>query len=284
MREVIPMDNMHRRRQYTRYSRQNRNKKQSGKGKDDFVKSVFNQVIVCGVILLLVFAVKNIDTDFTNKITQQVRDMLGYTVEIGDAYDTVETFAENSGILTSSKSKTEGDQQQQQNEMHDEKTKGELSFSDKESTEESQQVAYQQVAIRQEMMTPLNGTVMSLFGMRKHPLFHGEFFHSGIDIEANQGEEFVAAMDGEVVEIGKDKSYGNYIKIKHNDDIYTFYAHCNQIFVEKGQQVHKGQRIGNIGQGEQILGAHLHFEIRKNDKMLDPLKYLDLPIHETIRE
>ncbi len=272
MREVLPVDSMQRRRQYTRYSRQSRNKKQSGKGKDDFSKSVLNQVIVCGVILLIVFAIKNIDTPFANKITEQVRNMLGYTIDIEDTYETVETFAQNKGLLPSYKSTLDEPQQKEEGIYHENIESG------------NKQVDSDNIKITQEMIAPLNGKVVSIFGMRKHPLFKEEFFHSGIDIEGNQGDEFVAVIDGKVVEVEKDQSYGNYIKLKHSDNVYTFYAHGNQILVEEGQQVQKGQVIGNIGQGGQILGTHLHFEIRLNDQVLDPLKYIDLPMYEPIQK
>ncbi len=116
--------------------------------------------------------------------------------------------------------------------------------------------------------------------------------HGGIDI-VNQNYtlgNIVAHSDGEVVEVRNNcnsfepnGSYGNYVKIKHDNGYYTLYAHMtyNTIKVSKGQRVSKGQLLGYMGATGTAYGGHLHFEVRnESDNRIDPTSYLDadLPV------
>ena len=84
----------------------------------------------------------------------------------------------------------------------------------------------------------------------------------------------VAADGGEVIEVGSNKSYGNYCMIRHNEDIVTRYAHCDSITVEEGDLVGQGFPIGTLGSTGKVTGVHVHFEIIKNGVKVDPLPYM----------
>lgn len=116
--------------------------------------------------------------------------------------------------------------------------------------------------------------------------------HNGIDLVGTGYtlDYIVAHSDGTVVSAKKDykvnvpnsRDYGNYVKIKHNNGMYTFYAHMkyNSVTVKVGDKVKKGQVIGYMGNTGHSFGAHLHFEVRdKNDNKIDPTNYInaDLP-------
>ena len=103
--------------------------------------------------------------------------------------------------------------------------------------------------------------VSSDYGWRVCP-FHGNEFHTGIDIPAGYGEAVVAAASGTVISACYQGSYGNAVLISHGGGLYTLYAHNSSLIVYAGQKVSKGQQIARIGSTGSSTGNHLHFEVR----------------------
>ncbi|MGM0974614.1 MAG: peptidoglycan DD-metalloendopeptidase family protein [Bacillota bacterium] len=99
--------------------------------------------------------------------------------------------------------------------------------------------------------------------------------HKGIDIARPSDRTIKAADNGTVVSAGMDGGYGNKIVIDHNNGFRTIYAHLDSISVSVGQTVSKGSKIGIMGTTGDSTGVHLHFEVYKNGKMQDPLKYIN---------
>lgn len=103
--------------------------------------------------------------------------------------------------------------------------------------------------------------------------------HSGIDLvkigASCKNESAYASADGVVIYAGSRSSFGNLVVIKHTDRISTYYAHLNSVSVSVGDVVKQGQEIGKIGSTGNSTGPHLHFEIRLDDKAVNPQKYLD---------
>ena len=99
--------------------------------------------------------------------------------------------------------------------------------------------------------------------------------HEGIDIPAKTGTVILAAEGGKVIFSGNSlKSYGKMIIIKHKEEFFTVYAHANRLHVSKGDTVSRGQVIANVGTTGRSTGPHLHFELRKNTKALNPKRYI----------
>ena len=121
---------------------------------------------------------------------------------------------------------------------------------------------------------PVSGTITSPFGMRFDPVQHRYQLHAGIDIAAPQGTTISAAADGRVIFAGWYGGYGNAIVIDHGGGTSTLYGHCSQIFVSVGQDVQRGQAIGAVGMTGDATGPHVHFEVRRDGKPVDPLGYL----------
>ncbi len=103
--------------------------------------------------------------------------------------------------------------------------------------------------------------VSSDYGWRVCP-FHGNEFHTGIDIPAGYGESVIAAASGTVISACYQGSYGNAVLISHGGGLYTLYAHNSSLIVYAGQKVSKGQQIARIGSTGSSTGNHLHFEVR----------------------
>ncbi len=96
--------------------------------------------------------------------------------------------------------------------------------------------------------------------------------HEGIDIPARTGSHILAVSDGVVVYSGNDLTgYGNIIVIGHRYGIFSVYAHCNKNYVSHGDRVHRGQVIGEVGNTGRSTGPHLHFEVRRNGRAMNPL-------------
>ncbi len=129
------------------------------------------------------------------------------------------------------------------------------------------------IADKYAFITPIKGNIVAAFGT--YTLSGDSEFHDGIDIEANMGTSIKAALGGEVVEVGTTPKYGNYIKIKHNDGIDSVYAHCSILISKEGDKVNQGDVIAKVGDTEGLSGSHLHFEVWKDNKAVDPEKLLN---------
>lgn len=131
--------------------------------------------------------------------------------------------------------------------------------------------------VRNIFIRPVNGAITSYFGMRNNPFLPGvRSMHKGIDIAADLGTPIRAARDGIVIFSGRMEGYGNCVFIRHQDQYITVYAHNKVNHVKVGDIVYQGQIIGEVGRTGYATGPHLHFEIRKLDKALNPLHVLNL--------
>ncbi len=112
------------------------------------------------------------------------------------------------------------------------------------------------------------------YGNRMHPTLGIQKFHNGLDMAAPGGSAILAAYDGKVVAADYSGSMGNYVMIDHGDSIYTIYMHASALYVSKGQEVSKGQKIAAVGSTGRSTGNHLHFSVRKNGNYVNPWSYL----------
>lgn len=121
---------------------------------------------------------------------------------------------------------------------------------------------------------PTGGGIGSYFGMRIHPVLGYRRLHGGIDIGGYMGQPIYAAKEGRVILASVKGGYGNTIVLDHGNGYATLYGHQSSFMVGVGDQVETGQHIGNIGSTGLSTGPHLHFEVRMNGKVTDPLPYL----------
>jgi murein DD-endopeptidase MepM/ murein hydrolase activator NlpD len=121
---------------------------------------------------------------------------------------------------------------------------------------------------------PANGRLSSRYGVRYHPILHRRKLHTGDDIAAGYGSSIKAAKGGRVLYSGWKKGYGNTVIIDHGGGVTTLYGHASKLDVKAGQPVKGGQTIANVGSTGYSTGPHLHFEVRKNGKPINPTPYL----------
>ncbi len=129
------------------------------------------------------------------------------------------------------------------------------------------------------MRTPIDGArISSRFGMRRHPILGFNRMHRGMDFAAPTGTPVYAAGDGVVERIGRYGAYGKYIRIRHNSEYKTAYAHLSRYAkgLQQGTRVTQGQVIGRVGSTGRSTGPHLHYEVLYRNKQVNP-QSIDLP-------
>lgn len=125
------------------------------------------------------------------------------------------------------------------------------------------------------MIWPINGEITSGFGERQDPITHTESMHDGIDIAGKEGDTIKAALSGTVEKVGTSTTLGKYVTLKHSDNIETMYGHCSEILVKQNQQVNQGDEIAKVGNTGESTGYHLHFEVLKDGKQVDPTSMIN---------
>lgn len=120
----------------------------------------------------------------------------------------------------------------------------------------------------------LRAGISSYFGMRVDPFSGQRAMHEGIDFSAKAGTAIMAAGDGVVTFAGEKQGYGRLVEIDHGDDCYSRYAHSKLVVVKAGDLVRKGQVIALMGSSGRSTGSHLHFEVYKHGRPVDPFVYI----------
>lgn len=123
--------------------------------------------------------------------------------------------------------------------------------------------------------------ISSLYGYRKHPVQGTLKHHSGIDI-AVRNVDVVTTASGIVKEVGYNKGYGNYVIIDHLNGYKTLYGHLSSIFVSQGDRLTIATPIGKSGSTGTTTGEHIHYEVIKYDKKVNPISYL-LLMYDNLR-
>ncbi len=120
--------------------------------------------------------------------------------------------------------------------------------------------------------------VASGFGYRYDPIYHTRRFHKGMDFSAPRGTDIYATGNARVIYAGWKSGYGKCVYLSHGYGYITRYAHMSRIKVKKGQRVKRGEVIGLVGNTGKSTGPHLHYEVRKNGKVMNPKNYYFLEL------
>jgi len=121
---------------------------------------------------------------------------------------------------------------------------------------------------------PTKGWLTSRFGNRISPFTGGRQFHAGIDIAGAEGTNVIAPARGRVAFAGKRGPLGNSIIVDHGYGIRTLYGHADKLFVQRGQEIERGQVIASLGNSGRSTGPHLHYVVEVKGKAVNPLDYI----------
>lgn len=124
---------------------------------------------------------------------------------------------------------------------------------------------------------PAASEISSTYGYRRNP-FGGRSmeFHSGVDFRGNKGDDIRSTAQGKVVYAGYDRGYGNYLIVRHAHGFETLYGHLSETKVRTGDRVAANQVIGKMGSTGRSTGNHLHYEVRKDGKAVDPAQFIKI--------
>lgn len=208
----------------------------------------------------------NIDSNMDNQTSNQVEDNNGENLVENNQEQTPTEEVQND--VTNQEGIGGGEDISQVNE-NDGTIKAKVDAENKSQMEQDAEFIKQNY----NLIHPVEGAITSRFGAREETEIISAF-HQGIDIGASMGTEIKASMDGTVVAASYAGDYGNHIKIQ-NGDVLTVYAHCSEIEVNIGDQIYQGQEIGKVGATGKVTGPHLHFEIRRDSRYVDPQMILD---------
>ncbi|MGN1270463.1 MAG: M23 family metallopeptidase [Clostridia bacterium] len=251
------------------------------------VKKMILQIIICIVIYSIFYMIQNTDYIFSEDVINKTKEILVYDINIQNLYNKSKEYI-NSFISNVKQEENEENQENDQTENENDDIEG--NDSETENVSEGN-IGGEEVANTEENLTemerdakdiiatksliiPLKGTITSRYGPRNPTDPKVSKYHTGIDIAVNTGTVFIASMEGVVEEVSSEGDYGNHVKIT-NGDVMTLYAHCNKIYVNKGDLIKQGQEIGEVGATGNVTGPHLHFEIRKENRYVDPELILD---------
>lgn len=121
----------------------------------------------------------------------------------------------------------------------------------------------------------IKGWISSKYGIRSDPFTGKPEFHKGMDLAGKEGSDIVAVAAGVVTWAGKRYGYGNLVEINHGKGYVTRYGHSKEVKVKVGDTVKKGQLIATIGNTGRSTGPHVHFEVWRNGRTVDPMKYVE---------
>lgn len=123
---------------------------------------------------------------------------------------------------------------------------------------------------RRGLVQPVPGPISSRYGMRRHPILGYRRMHSGLDFRARRGTPIVAVTDGRVTSAGRAGGCGIAVRIDHGDGLSTRYCHMSRKAVSRGQRVERGQIIGYVGSTGLSTGPHLHYEMYRGGRSINP--------------
>ncbi len=243
-------------------------RKKEKKDKDPFIGFTFRQLIICGLALLAVLIFGGWDSDISRNVKDKYVELFCQRTSVDEV---IGAFSQNNGEIDISPTDcaTATDTEPLGNAILVSAT-----------TPNVQNVALVKTdnpsTVVNSVDMPLNGRITSEFGYREHPIYGEELFHSGIDIGGDYGENITSVLSGEVVEAQYSDSYGYYIKIRHSDNTYTLYAHCQKLLKKVGERVSKGEVIAEVGSTGVSTGPHCHFEIIINGTYINPRWVLNI--------
>ena len=249
------------------------------KHKIGLFKKMIIQIIVCFAIYLVFYTVQNSEYIFSEELINQTHRILEKDIDFEQIYNKSIDYIKKIDFINFFK--TEEDMNNQEDASSTMlKEDATLSVSEEESNEKVVEKAENKSISQMELdakdinkkfkfIKPIEGIVTSRFGYRNPTTTTVPTYHTGIDLAASRGTVIKAAIDGTVEICSSQGDYGKHLKIV-NGDIATIYAHCNKLYVKRGDQIKQGDMIAEVGNTGNATGPHLHFEIRKSERYVDP--------------
>lgn len=263
------------------------------------------QILLCVLIYLVFSLIKEANYLFSENVISKTKEFLSQDINFEVISSRVNEFWQNNkdkfSIFTNNEEQnvnneqntnveninqnTENNEQNtenntSQNEQANNETTGIGGSSSTENNQVDENTKKSQMEIDAEyikknfeLQLPVKAKVTSAYGKRESDEIVSAD-HSGIDLGVVVGTTVLAAMEGTVTVVSNEGEYGTHVKIV-NKDVTTIYAHCSKILVKKGAKIKKGQKIALSGNTGNTTGPHLHFEIRRDERTVNPALVLN---------
>ncbi len=238
-------------------------------------KILFNLLVLFN-ISVIVFAIQNKDFIFTKEFLGVIEN---YNSEIGKKITGYVEGIWKSDIPKNNETEAELNQENNQEDAKKEEKTTKQQLEEKTEVLQSSSINEMELDIKNlkaayTFIKPIEGTISSGFGARESEYQNVTGYHTGVDIAKEKGSVIKASMGGIVDLVSSEGDYGMHIKIRCNN-VTTLYAHCSKIYVKEGQIVAEGDSIAEVGSTGNSTGNHLHFEIRVEDRFVDPSKIIN---------
>lgn len=258
------------------------------------IKKMIKQIIVCMIIYGIFYLIVNSNYIFSEDFTNKVKEILSQDINFSQVYSVVSNRI-NEIYKQTIKEESQNEENEEQNKdiiNNDENIGGAEENLTTVETPDSE-IVQEQIPENEtsgvsqmeqdanhikntiSFIKPVNGKISSVFGLRNPTTSTVPKDHKGTDIATETGSKIVSATDGKVVLVSTTGDYGNHLKIQTNDVIIV-YAHCNKLYVNEGDIIKQGQEIAEVGSTGNTTGPHLHFEVRYQNRYVDPQLILEL--------
>lgn len=269
-------------------------KPNSVKTKKKIVKKMMLQIVICTIIYFAFYFMNNSKLIFSEDVNTKTKELLSYDISLSNIeenqyFKNVKEYF--NGLIGRIKNNGEESKNQKtENVTNEENTNSENTQTQdaNESTEKNknaepiggaEEIAVEETKTQEEqdidyvkqninIIWPLTGVITSKFGSRTATEIVTAN-HYGIDIAGNTGTSIVSAIDGTVTQNSSEGDYGKHLRIE-NGEVMTLYAHCSKLLVNEGDSVKQGQKIAEVGSTGRATGPHLHFEIRRENRFINP--------------
>ena len=273
-------------------------------------RKILTQIVICLIVYGIFYCINNTNSLLSNDMKQKTKEILNTDINFSQIYSNlkcnIEKFFQNIQNNNKEQNSTESTDNTEKNEEtsindiqnNDENIGGaiediNLQIGETSEIEEVQKQNSEEVDknIEQEnnevielsqmeqdanfvkenisIIKPINGTISSRYGLRNPTTVTVPKNHTGIDLAETTGTKIVSATDGTVILNSSKGDYGKHLKIQNGDAIFI-YAHCSKLYVNEGDIIQQGQEIAEVGATGNATGPHLHFEIRYQNRLIDP--------------
>ena len=248
------------------------------------MKRLIKQIIVCSLIYCVFYVVSNRDYYLSQEFLNKAQEFASKNYFLNETYNFAMGYLEKYIDFSKDEEETnveeikpneESENNDNTEQIEQDNIGGEVEegVANKEKTQEEKDIEY--IKNKTNFILPVEGKISSTFGWRNPTTSTVPKYHTGLDIATNTGTIIKSATDGKVVLASSEGGYGEHYKIQI-DDIILIYAHCSKLYLNEGDEVVQGQEIAEVGSTGNSTGPHLHFEIRREERLIDPQLILNI--------
>ena len=271
------------------------------KKKNRPIKRLFLQIMFCFLIYVIFYIIHNSSYIFSEDFLNRTREIFSKNINITGIYDNIKNSfinkaptdseenvenntdnLENKANIDSNlidNTKIENQNLSDNNEniggAEDNIHLEEGNSTDNQETKSQEDLDVEYIKNNVNFITPIYGQISSTFGWRTPTSVNVPKYHTGLDIAATIGTVIKSATDGTVILSSSEGDYGKHLEIEIGE-LLIIYAHCSKLYLSKGDIVKQGQQIAEVGSTGNSTGPHLHFEIRRQGRYIDPQLIIEI--------